>query len=341
MKNIFLILCLLIFASVFSFAQPNFKGTVDYGDYQYEYILSPTKQKGRYDFKMNVLMESNPPKSIYQSFATIDGSLGQGSQYKVRFFYAEKVNEQWKTDPTSYAEVGFDLTKNKMTHDNRGIIAKKEAQELTDVLNIDLAKESIDESQAVDYIVQYLVINYNQLFGNYAISNPQRQAVVQLGKKNAAIFVSSEEAPDNFRDTLSYKGKNYSFQLTEMKKHHYSLIISLVDKGEDIVNEETAYSSEIRVEDKSGNKDYYGVKILYAQGKEYAWKTSPQSFLQMNFNFTKKTIQVHLEGKLAELHTGKIAKQYKLPTKEYYTKKDMLSDAVRFFVRNFQKALVK
>lgn len=341
MKNIFLIPLLFMFVPISSFAQSNFKGTVDYGDYQYEYILSPTKQKRRYDFKMNILIENNPPKLIYQSFATIDGSLEQGSQYKVRFFYAEKVNEQWKTDPTSYAEVGFDLTQNKMTHDNRGIIAKKEAQELTDVLDIDLVRESINESQAVDYTVQYLVINYNQLFGNYAISDPKRQTVVQLGKKNNAIFVSPEEAPNNFRDTLSYKGKNYAFQLTEMKKYHYSLIISLVTKGEDIINEETVYSSEIRVEDKSGNKDYYGVKILYAQGNGYAWKTSPQSFVQMNFNFTKKTIQVHVEGKLAELNREKISKEYKLPNKEYYTKKDMLGDAARFFVRNFQKALVK
>ncbi len=341
MKNIFFIPLLLLLAHTFSWAQSIFRGTVDYGQYQYEYILHPTKQRGRYDFKINILMENQPPKLIYQSFATINGSLGQGSQYKVQFFYAEKINEQWKTDPTSYAEIGFDLTNNKMTHDNRGIIAKKEAQELIEVLNIDLARESITEAQAVDYAVQYLVVNYNQLFGNYAISEPQRQTVVQLGKKNTAIFVSPEEAPNNFRDTLSYRGKNYAFQLTEMKKYHYSLVISLVTKGEDIISEETAYSSEIRVEDKSGNKDHYGVKILYAQGKGYTWKTSPQSFVQMNFNFTKKTIQVRVEGKLAELSTGKIAKEYKLPSKEYYTKQDMLGDAVRFFVRNFPKALAK
>jgi hypothetical protein len=322
------------------FAQSSFKGTVDYGNYQYQYELNPSpKQKGRYNLKINISEDNKPAQLAYQSQASIEGALMQGNQYKISLFYAEKLGEQWKIDPTSHIEIIFDLADNLMKHSNRGIVAKFEAEELTDVLSRDLASESISEAQAVDYALQFMVLNYNQLFGNYAISDSEKKPVQQL--RHNTIFVSANDAPSSLRDTISSKGKNYSFQLTETKPSHYSLEIKRITQGADIANEEIVYNSEVKVDDKTTNKDIYKVQIFYARGKGYTWRTTPQSFTQTEFNFHKKLIKWQVSGKLKEMQAGKFVPITKFGDRHQYTQKDMLGDVVRFFVQNFNKALSK
>ncbi len=322
------------------FAQPNFKGAVDYGNYQYQYELNLIpKQKGKYNLTIHILGDNKPAQLVYQSQARIEGELVQGKQYKIFLFYAEKLGEQWKTDPTSHIEIVFDLADNLMKHSNRGMVAKSEAEELTDVLSSDLASEAISEAQAVDYALQFMVLNYNQLFGNYAIASPQKKPVQQL--KRNTVFVSANDAPSSLRDTMSLKGKDYSFQLTETKPSHYSLEIKRITQGADIANEEIVYNSEVKIDDKTTNKDIYKVQIFYAQGKGYTWRTTPQSFTQTEFNFHKKLVRWQVSGKLKEMQTGKFVPITKFGDKHQYTQKDMLGDVVRFFVQHFNKALLK
>ncbi|MCU0391979.1 MAG: hypothetical protein MUE81_12740 [Thermoflexibacter sp.] len=330
--------------SSFLFAQtaPSFKGTVDYGDYAYLYEISPLpKQTQRYSLKINALKSGSPSMLAYQSILWTEGKLERGQQYKVLVMFAEKVNQQWKSDPTSHVEIVFDLADNLMKHSNRGMIAKKEAAQLTDVLSTDLASEDISQQQAIDFVMQFLVINYNQLFGEYAISNPIKQPITQLEGKRKTVFVSANDATGSFRDTVSLKQKHYAYQLTEVDKEKYSLEIRLINQGNDIANEELVYSSEIQVDNKINNKDIYSLKILYAKESGYAWRTTSQSFLQVEFNFQKKLSRYQVFGKMKETQTGKFAPITKFTDKHQYTQKDMLDETVRFFVKNFNKMLLK
>jgi hypothetical protein len=342
MRNLGCLFLLFFFFSVPSVAQTNFKGMVDYGDYKYEYELSPLpKLKNKYALKINITGNNQPAQLVYQSQASIEGILTKGKQYKIFVLFAEKQNEQWKIDPTSHIELNFDLVDNLMKHSNRGIVAKYEAEELTDVLTVDLANEIITEAQAVDYTLQFIVLNYNQLFGNYAISNPKKKTVQNIGGKRKTIFVSSNDAPSSLRDTISFKNKNYSYQLTETEKNSYSLEIKLVTNGADIANEEIVYNSDLKVVDEVEKKKIYQVKIFYAKGKGYTWRTTPQSFLQTDFNFHKKLTRSQVFGKMQEAQTGKFTPITKFTDKHQYTQKDMLNETIRFFVMHFNKMLLK
>lgn len=340
MKNLWWFL--LFFFSTPIFAQTPFRGVVDYGNYKYEYEFSPlAKLKGKFVLKINILANNQPSQIVYQSQASIEGALSKGKQYKIFVLFAEKQNEQWKTDPTSHVELNFDLVDNLMKHSNRGMVAKYEAQELTDVLAVDLASEPITEAQAVDYAMQFIVLNYNQLFGSYAISNPEKKTVQRVEGKRKTIFVSSNDAPSSWRDTVSFRNKNYAYQLTETEKNSYSLEVKLVTNGADIVNEEIVYNSDLKILDEIESKKLYQIKIFYAQGKGYTWRTTPQSYLQTDFNFHKKLTRLQVFGKMKDTQTGKFAPITKFTDKHQYTQKDMLDEAVRFLVRHFNKVLLK
>jgi len=333
-----ILILLLIGSYSVIFAQKNYQGKVDYGNYQYAYNLSLIpKQSNKFDLKITILNEDSTTQIAYQSFVNIEGILAKGKQYKIFVVYAEKPDMDWKTDPTSYVELTFDLADNSLKHTNRGIIAKKEAEKLTSVLDIDLAKDSITEAKAIDYAMQFIVVNYNQLFGNYAISIPDQNPVKQIGKGNT-VFVSATDAANSSRDTVSVREKNYAYILTETEKNKYSVEVKLVKQGLDIVNEEIVYSSNIEVID---HRKKYTVKIFYAQGKDYTWRTTPQSFVQMEFNLQKKLIRSQVFGKLKESQTGKFVAITKFTNAHQYTQQDMLAEAVRFFIRNFNKALLK
>ncbi len=323
------------------FAQKSYQGSVDYGNYQYAYSLQPMpKQKSQYDLKINILDKDNSSKIVYQSYINIEGVLAKGKQYKVFIFYAEKQGEAWKIDATSHVELVFDLADNLLKHSNRGMIGKKETEELTDVLDIDLATNPITEAKAIDYAMKFIILNYNQLFGNYAISNPEKKPITQIGKRNT-VFVSANDAPSSIRDTVSVRGKNYAYILTETERNKYSLEVKLVKQGADIVDEEIVYSSDVQVTDNTEKKKIYTIKILYAKGKGYTWQTTPQSFLLADFNFHKKLSRWQAEGKLKEFQTGKFIAITKFTDKHQYTQQDMMGDVIRFFVKNFNKALLK
>ncbi len=343
------ILFLLLFSGchVAVFAQKGYQGSIDYGNYKYKYSLSlMPKQKAQYELKINVLDNSNTTKIAYQSLVNIEGTLAKGKQYKVFIFYAEKPfysenpYDKWIVDITSHVELIFDLADNLLKHSNRGMIAKKETEELTDVLDIDLATNPITEAKAIDYAMRFIILNYNQLFGNYAISTPEKKSVTQIGKRNT-VFVSANDAPSSVRDTVSVRGKNYAYIVTETEKNKYSLEVKLVKQGADIVEEQIVYSSDLEVTDNTEKKKIYTIKILYAQGKGYTWRTTPQSFLVADFNFHKKLSRWQAEGKLKEMQTGKFVAITKFTDKHQYTQRDMLGDVIRFFVKNFNKALLK
>lgn len=340
MRTSLLFFLLLIGCNVAIFAQKNYQGSIDYGNYQYSYDLSlMPKQKSQYDLKISIL-DNNSPKIVYQSYINIEGTLAKGKQYKIFTFYAEKLNEKWKTDATSHVEIIFDLADNLLKHSNRGMIGKKEAEELTDVLDIDLATDPITEAEAIEYAMKFIILNYNQLFGNYAISKPEKKSITQIGKRNT-VFVSANDAPSSLRDTVSVRGKNYAYIITETGGNKYSLEVKLVKQGADIVDEEIVYSSDIQVTDDTEKKKIYTIKVLYAQGKGYTWRTTPQSFLVADFNFHKKLSRWQAEGKLKEYQTGKFVAITKFTDKHQYTQHDMLGDVIRFFVKNFNKALLK
>ncbi|TAH22204.1 MAG: hypothetical protein EAZ08_01740 [Cytophagales bacterium] len=323
------------------FAQKNYEGKVDYGNYQYTYQLKAmAKQNNKYYLKISILDKDNTSPTVYQSFVNTEGVLAKGKQYKIFVMYAEKIEENWKTDPTSHVELIFDLADNLLKHSNRGIVVKKEAEELTDILDIDLAKDPLTEAKAIDYAMQFIVLNYNQLFGNYAISSPEKKPVKQIGKRNT-VFVSANDAANTSRDTVSVRGKNYAYILTKTEKNKYNLEVKLVKQGADIVDEEIVYSSDIEVTDDTEKKKIYTVKILYAQGKGYTWRTTPQSFVQTDFNFHKKLTRLQVFGKLKESQTGKFVPITKFTDKHQYTQQDMLTESIRFFVRNFNKAMLK
>lgn len=340
MRTSLLFFLLLIGSNIAVLAQKNYQGSIDYGNYQYNYDLSlMPKQKAQYELKINIL-DKNSPKIVYQSYLNIEGTLAKGKQYKIFIFYAEKLDDKWKIDATSHVELTFDLADNLLKHSNRGMISKKEAEELTDVLDNDLATNPITEAKAIEYAMKFIILNYNQLFGNYAISTPEKKPITQIGKRNT-VFVSANDAPSSIRDTVSVRGKNYAYIITETEKNKYSLEVKLVKQGADIVEEQIVYSSDLEVTDNTEKKKIYTIKILYAQGKGYTWRTTPQSFLVADFNFHKKLSRWQAEGKLKELQTGKFVAITKFTDKHQYTQRDMLGDVIRFFVKNFNKALLK
>lgn len=341
MRILFISILLFFGSRTTIFAQKNYEGKVDYGDYQYTYQLKAiAKQNNKYDLKISILDKDNTSPTVYQSFVNTEGVLAKGKQYKIFVVYAEKLDKDWKTDPTSHVELIFDLADNLLKHSNRGIVVKKEAEELTDILDIDLAKDPLTEAKAIDYAMQFIVLNYNQLFGNYAISSPEKKPVKQMGKRNT-VFVSANDAANTSRDTVSVRGKNYAYILTETEKNKYNLEVKLVKQETDIVDEEIVYSSDIEVTDDTEKKKIYTVKILYAQGKGYTWRTTPQSFVQTDFNFHKKLTRSQVFGKLKESQTGKFVPITKFTDKHQYTQQDMLTESIRFFVRNFNKAMLK
>jgi hypothetical protein len=324
-----------------AFSQEGFKNVINYGEYKYEYILSPIpKQKDRYDLKITILDDVHSPQLVYQSFVNTEGMLTKGNQYKIIVFFAKRLNNKWIQEPTSHVEIAFDLIENLFKHSSRGMIAKYQAEPITAVLDIDLATGIITESQAMDYAMQFIVVNYNQLFDQYALAIPPELVVKEIDENNT-VFVASNQAPSSVRDTTSIGDKNYSYTLTETQKDSYSLEIKFIIRGEDIVSEETVYSSTLKVTDLMASKQIYRIQIFYAKGEGYMWHTTPQSYFQEDFNFNRRVIRTRTEGKIKEMRISRFAKESDFAPGQAYTSKDMLTQTVRFFIKNFNKALVK
>lgn len=323
-----------------SFAQTSFKDSLEYGTYKYEYELRQLpKQKNKYNLTISVLGSSTPAQIVYQSQAKIEGALVKGKQYHIYILYAQKINEQWKIDPTSHIEIAFDLADNLMKYSNRGMIAKMQTEQLTDVLDIDLARDSINTSKAVNYALEFVILNYNKLFGMYSIDTSKKK-VVQTINRNT-IFISANDAASLLRDTLSFEGKNYAYQLTQTKPNNYSLLIKWVTRGADVINEQIVYDSQVKIEDRINDKGIYQIKVFYAKGKDYTWRVSPQSFTQTDFDFRRKEIRWQVIGKLKEYQTGEFAASTKFVDRYQHTQKDMVGEVVRFFLENFNKAFLK
>lgn len=340
MKTIItLTITLLLFAESHIAAQARFDGVLDYGDYKYEYRLIPIA-KEKYDLKITTLDKINLPHLVYQSHVHTEGALTQGSQYKVFFFLAEKIENKWKIDPTSHVEVIFDLIDNTFKHRSRGMIAKFEAPQIAQVLDVDLAMVNLTESQAINYAMQFVMLNYNQLFGQYAITVLPELVTKQIGESHT-VFIASNHAESSMRDTINVDNKNYVYTLTETEKDKYSLEIKFITRGADIVSEETVYSSTLKVSDWLINKNIYRIQIFYAKGEGYLWRTTPQSYFQSDFNFNKKVVRSQSAGKIKETQTVKFSKEVKFADKKEYTSKEMLNETVHFFVKNFNKALTR
>ncbi len=323
-----------------TFAQTSFKGSLNYGLYQYDYVLGQLpKQKNKFDLKISTSKDSTPAQLVYQSQVRIEGALAKGKLYKIFILYAQKINDQWKIDPTSHVEIVFDLEANLMKHSNRGMIAKMQAEQLTDVLDIDLARDSINTSKAVNYALQFMILNYNQLFGTYSVDVPQKKVVQKINRNT--VFISANNATSLLRDTLSFGGKNYSYQLTPTKPNNYSLLIKWVTRGADVINEQIVYDSQVKIDDRINDKGVYQIKVFYAKGKDYIWRVSPQSFAQANFDFRKKEIRWQVSGKLKEYQVGEFAATTNFADRYMHTQKDMVGEVVRFFIENLNRAFLK
>jgi hypothetical protein len=323
-----------------TFAQVSFEDSLEYGNYQYKYALNQLpKQKNRYNLAIHISGDSTPNQLVYQSQVRIEGTLAKGKQYKIFILYAQKINDQWKIDPTSHIEIVFDLGDNLMKHSNRGMIAKMQAEQLTDVLDIDLARDSINTSKAVNYALQFAILNYNKVFGTYSIDTSKKKIVQKISR--TTIFISANDATSSLRDTLSFGGKNYAYQLTETKPNYHSLLIKWVTRGADVINEQIVYDSQVKIEDRINDKGIYQIKVFYAKGKDYTWRVSPQSFTQTDFNFRNREVRWQVSGKLKEYQVGEFAATTKFADRYLYTQKDMVGEVVRFFIENFNKAFLK